>query len=280
VVANESTILLVQYSDFISVLLIDLTAIVIILCLVAGLIYKFRFWIKVVPTGFFREANQHLGLRSLVSLFFSELMNRVLAEKGVLNDSRIRRATHLMVFWGFMGLAFATVWDDVFFHQGPLPAPLSFQNLGNIVGNVGGILLLAGMTAMILRYVFVSRFKVAKGDLSFLIVLYLATVSGFATEFARYSPTWFANSNYVVHLVIVAALILTAPFTHFFHAVLTPFLRYLERIQEALVNKKVVRYPYSRKKSMADLAVNIKDKSEEPTYPTWIDELRKKEDEK
>jgi hypothetical protein len=278
VVTDKSTILLIQYSNFISVQSVDIVAILIILFLAVGLIFKFRFWVKVVTVGFFKEARQQLGTITLVSLFFSELVNRVLAEKEVLNDSGTRRAIHMMVFWGFIGLAFATVWDDVFFHQGPLPAPLSFQNLGNIVGNIGGSFLLLGMTVMILRYAFVSKFKDTKGDFSFLVVLYLATISGFTTEFSRYSPSWFANGNYVIHLAIVTALLLTAPFTHFFHAVLTPFLRYVERIQEALVKKGVARYPYSRKKSMVDLTVRIKEKDEEPTYPSWIDELRKKED--
>lgn len=255
-------------------------ALFVVLVIIGGLIYKFRVWIKVVPKGLFNDSRRVIGIKGLISLFFSELANRVLAEKEVLNDSRTRRATHLMVFWGFLGLAFATVWDDIFFHQGPLPTPFSLGNPGNIVGNIGGLLVLVGMTVMVLRYALVSKFsKAAKGDISFLVVLYFAAVSGFVTEFARFSGGGIAISAYTIHLALVFALLITAPFTHFFHAILTPFLRYVEEIQKILIKKGVIRYPYYRKAAMSNLAVNIKENEAAPTYPNWIDEIRKKENE-
>ena len=265
---------LVQFNGLVPVVWIDILAVVVVMVIVFGVVYRFAFWVKVVPSGFFSEAKRYITTRGLVSLFFSELANRVFAQRKVLNDSKVRRTTHLMIFWGFLGLAFATVWDDVFFHDGSLPVPFSFDNLGNIVGNVSGFILLLGLTVVVLRYAFVGKFKgSAKGDLIFLIILYLATITGFATELTRFtgSTASLTYSNYLVHLGFVAALLLSAPFTHFFHALLTPFMRYVERIQDVLFQKGVTRYPFQKKTAMASLAEDVRDGKTKATYPSWLD---------
>ncbi|MDG6908296.1 MAG: hypothetical protein JRN20_21205, partial [Nitrososphaerota archaeon] len=250
--------MLIQFNEFIPTLTIDIAAALIVVVVLIGVVYKFRRWIRVLPSSFFQVARTHLGIKKLVILLFSELGNRVILERDVINDSRLRKITHIVVFWGFIGLAFATVWDDVFFHQGTLPPPFSLANPGNIVGNIGGVLLLCGMTIMIVRYAIAQKFKKsAKGDLTFLFLLYFATISGFASELARYLPSWIADPNFVIHLAFVSALLITAPFTHFFHSLLTPVLRYFGRVQQTLAEKGIVKYPYPKKMTMADLAVDI-----------------------
>ena len=137
-VVDRLPVMLVQFNEFIPTLTIDIVAGLIAVVVLIGVGYKFRLWARVVPEGFFKEAKKHFGLKKLVLLFFSELGNRVILEKDVINDSKIRRITHIAAFWGFLGLAFATVWDDVFFHQGTLPPPLSLENVGNIVETLEG----------------------------------------------------------------------------------------------------------------------------------------------
>jgi len=268
----------VQLNQFVSVPIVDSGAAVLVVVLIAGLVYKLRKWFKVVPPALFRDAKTLLRTNGMVRLFLTELGERVLAQKEVLTDSRTRWVTHFLVFWGFLGLAFATVWDTIFFNKGELPSPFTFENFGNVVGNVGGALVLVGMTIIILRYLTVDRFKESwKGDVIFLSTLYLATLTGFATEITRFSSDSFAYTNYAVHLVFVAVLIAAAPFTHFFHAVLTPLMRYIGKVQDILASKGVSSYPYYKKLAMVDLAEDVRSGEVSPVYPLWLRERKKEE---
>lgn len=268
---------IVQFNGFIPVYLIDYAAAIVVVMLAIGLSYRLRYWVKTLPARLFHEARTHIHFSGMVGIFFSELGQRVLIQRLVFRDSRSRWAIHLMVFWGFVGLAFATVWDDIFYRSGVLPAPFTLENFGNVVGNVAGALTLAGLVLIILRYTFVSEFKRSyKGDLTFLALLFLTTLTGFATEIARFSAANVADINYAVHLILVGLLLVTAPFTHFFHALLTPFMRYVGRVDDVLTSKGINSYPFYRKLQMARLADDIHSGKAVPTYPTWL--KRRKEE--
>ena len=216
---------MIEFNTLISVQVLDYFALISVLIVVVGIIYKFRLSIRTVPTGFFYDARTTLGFGKLVSLFSSELVNRVVAERNVITDSKSRWLSHFLVFWGFIGLAVATVWDDVFYHQGNLPPAFSLQNPGNIIGNIAGLMAIVGTTMMLGRYLFVQKFKdIGKGDAFFFSTLYVALVTGFLTELTRsFGASMPAYVSYTIHLAIVGALFISAPFTHFFHALLTRF---------------------------------------------------------
>ncbi|MHB1868747.1 MAG: hypothetical protein ACYCPP_07365 [Nitrososphaerales archaeon] len=270
--------MVVQFNTFIPVIWIDVAAAIVVLIIVVGAVYKLRRWLKVVPSGLFRDAKKYIGASGLFGIFFSELGNRVLAQKKVLTDSRTRRAVHLMMFWGFLGLGFATVWDDVFYRNGVLPSPTSFSNLGNIIGNIAGAVLLIGMSVVVLRYAAVEKFKNSyKGDIGFLTFLYLATITGFATELSRFSSGPFADAIYLLHLGFIGALFVSAPFTHFFHALLTPIMRYVEAIHTKLMSKQVDSYPFYRRLQMADMAEEIRAGNAPATFPAWLESRIHKE---
>ena len=263
-----------NFNSFIPVVLIDYVAIVILIAVLIGVTYKFTKWKSTIPRGLFGEGKKVVGSSGIAKIFFSELLNRVLTQKGVINDSKARLATHLLVFWGFLGLAFATVWDDVFFHGGVLPPPLSLSNPGNIVGNFAGVSLLVGLLVMIARYSFVKKFQgERRGDLTFLVLLFIVTLSGFATEIIRFTGGWLEFGNYAFHLAVVTALLVTAPFTHFFHAILTPFQRYYQRIHSSIMTANFTGD--LRRKDMLKVAEDTMTKnSGSQTYPEW---LRKRE---
>ena len=248
-----------------------------------GIIYRFRMWLRNIPHGFFHDARKYLGFGKLASLFSSELVNGVVVERNVITDSKARWLSHFLVFWGFIGLAIATVWDDVFYHQGTLPPPFSLQNPGNIIGNIAGAMAIVGATMMLGRYLFVQKFKEnRKGDTIFFVILYIALLTGFATEFTRFSgSTVPANASYLIHLAIVGALFISAPFTHFFHALLTPFARYVERIRFALQAKRGDTYIGDRFLDMTKSSESIKAGSVAATKPTWLSSVQdQKEKEK
>lgn len=274
---------MIQFNTLISVPTLDYISIIFVLVVLVGVIYRFRLWLRNVPQGFFHYARTSLGYGKLASLFSSELVNRVVAERNVITDSKARWLSHFLVFWGFIGLAIATVWDDVFYHQGNLPSPFSLQNPGNIIGNIACLMAIVGTTMMLGRYLFVPKFKEnRRGDTIFFIILYIALLTGFATEFTRYSGSSMpANASYLIHLAIVGALFISAPFTHFFHALLTPFARYVERIRFALLAKRGDAYLGDRFLEMTKSSESVKAGSVAATRPAWLSSKQdKKEKEK
>ena len=273
---------MIEFNTLISVQVLDYFALISVMIVVVGIIYKFRLSIRTVPTGFFHDARTTLGFGKLVSLFSSELVNRVVAERNVITDSKSRWLSHFLVFWGFIGLAVATVWDDVFYHQGNLPPAFSLQNPGNIIGNIAGLMAIVGTTMMLGRYLFVQKFKdIGKGDVFFFSTLYVALVTGFLTELTRsLGASMPAYVSYTIHLAIVGALFISAPFTHFFHALLTPFMRYVERIRVALQTRRGDTYIGDRFLTMSKSSEAIKSGSVAPTRPAWLsNDQDKKENE-
>ena len=261
----------VQLNEFLPNYFVDYAAIVSLVILAAGLGYKFRTWWRVVPFDLFKDARAQFHFSGLLGMLLTELRQSVIVQRVVFLDSKSRRWVHLAVFWGFVCLAVATTWDDIFYYSGTLPAPFTLQNFGNVIGNVGGALVLTAMTIIVLRYALLSKWRdTYKGDLTFLVLLYLATITGFTTEVFRFSPAWLADESYAVHLIFIGALVMTAPFTHFFHALLTPLMRYVGRVNDELAAKGVNKYPFYRRLQMANLAVDVSDGKVKPTYPSWL----------
>ncbi len=270
---------LIQFNTFIPVIIIDLAALILVVIIVASVSFKLRAWLRVVPSQLKSDAKKHIGTAGLLQIFFSELINRVIAQRNVITDSKTRLVTHLVVFWGFICLIIATIWDDIFFRSGALPPPLATENPGNFIGNLGGGLVLVGVTAIVIRYVVIGRFRDhPKGDLTFLVTLYVAIISGFLTEVTRIFSGPLALYSYTFHLAVVAALFVTAPFTHFFHALLTPIMRYFGRIQSELKSRGISDYPYYKKLEMAGLAEKVRAEKTKGTYPDWLDGSNKVKD--
>ena len=266
----------VELRDFVPTLAIELAAAVIVVLVVAGIIYKYRRWTKVIPSKLFQDASKHIGWGGMIGLFFSELGNRVALQRAVLTDSRVRWVTHFMMFWGFLGLAFATTWVFLFYREGA-PRPLS--DPGKIVGNIGGALLIIGTTIILLRSLFTQKYQGGRrGDIAFLVMIYLSTITGFTTELARMAGgDILAYANYTVHLIFVIGLLVTAPFTHFLHALLVPFLRYVGRIHDVLLSKGVSSGLDYRKLAMSELSEYVSYGNAPAVYPVWLRPGRKQE---
>lgn len=269
--------LVIAERNFVPVPIIEQGAAIVVVIVVIGVLYKFNIWRKTIPKGFISNAKKGLGIGRLVRLFFSELGNRVALQRDVITDSRVRWATHLMIFWGFWGLVFATTWTYIFYRDGT-PRPL--DDPGKIAGNIGGALVLAGCTIILARYALYEKYrKGARGDITFFSFLYLATITGFASEFARFnSGATTLYAVYAVHLFFIIGLLAAAPFTHFLHAILVPFERYVGRIQSELMKREIPPSQDARKEAMIASAVSIKEGNEDPVYPEWLRSNKKKDE--
>jgi ferredoxin len=136
---------------------------------------------------------------------------------------------HAATMWGFLGLLAATILDYGLALIGIKPTgeavPIWYPV--RLLGTVAGLLLVYGTTVAIVRRVRRSDRSSAKStvsDWSFLSMLWLAGVTGFAIELALYlpkAPEW-GYALFLVHVAVAMALVLLAPFGKFAHAIYRP----------------------------------------------------------
>jgi ferredoxin len=140
---------------------------------------------------------------------------------------------HASVLWGFIGLFIATSLDYLFelLAIKPTGTWMPLWNPIRSIGTVAGIFLVYGTTVAILK-----RFR-KQGEASvhsmtsdwiFLVLMWLAGMTGFALEISIYLPQPYAWSYWMllVHLVVVGDLLILAPFTKFAHAMYRPLALY------------------------------------------------------
>jgi quinone-modifying oxidoreductase subunit QmoC len=144
--------------------------------------------------------------------------------------SDVQRRAHLKIFYGFLGLLAATtgaaIYTEIFpilgidWHDNELSLPI--WDPVKIVGNVGGIALLVGLTQVISTWRRRSSDRAGYSDWFFPALLGLTVLSGFSTEILRYAGVRLAYPAYAVHLVFVFGLFVYFPFSKFAHALYYP----------------------------------------------------------
>jgi hypothetical protein len=240
------------FPTFVSVSLIDLSATIILLIILVGLLWKYFQWKKGSPPKFFTKVNDLAGTKAIFGVFFKELANRVLLQRDVIHKDSVRRATHLMMFWGFIGLSLTTTLDYILNRPGNY-IPFAGGSLSPIrcLGNVSGAVMMIGATIAIIRLIVLPKFRSQRtfGDVWFSALLFLSGLTGFITEYLG-DKAYAANPNvppaadfsislsasllitipYGIHLVSVGLLLITAPFSAFIHALNVPSLRYVSRL--------------------------------------------------
>ncbi len=214
-----------RLTDFYPVWFIDLAAAVTVVLIAAGIAYRMLELRRIGVFTYMAEAARRLSPTTLATAILSELFSRVVMSRGVITDSRWRWSAHYSQFAGFILCAIATTLVYIYY---PTAEPRHFTAIPKIIGNIGGILLLVGGVYFLLR---LSKWSRRPVDAVFTTLLFTVTVTGFGTQFARVSGEasvtfWI----YTAHLVSVAALLASAPFTRFFHAVQTPLIRLSERL--------------------------------------------------
>jgi citrate/tricarballylate utilization protein len=131
-----------------------------------------------------------------------------------------RRVYHSFVFWGFLAdfvsTTLAFIYED-FFNWLP-PYPLTSGPV--VFGTVGGVALIIGVAGLIALKIKSDRAPEGKGayglDYIFLFTLGLTALTGILTLCLR--STAALGSLLILHLAMVAALFLTAPYGKFVHA--------------------------------------------------------------
>ncbi len=133
---------------------------------------------------------------------------------------------HASVMWGFIGLFVTTAINYLLelLHVKETGTYMAVWHPIRLLGILSGVLLVYGTTELIRR-----RWKKedesythsTPSDWSFLILMWLAGVTGFALDIAVYLPMaqiW-GYWMLLIHLIVIGELLLLAPFTKFAHAV-------------------------------------------------------------
>lgn len=142
---------------------------------------------------------------------------------------RARWFIHAATMWGFLGLLAATIIDYGLAVVGikATGAPVPIWYPVRLLGTVAGLALVYG-TAMLMwrRYRRADRsLKTSTAaDWTFLVLLFVAGVTGFAIELGLYlpePPVW-AYWLFLFHVAVAMELVLLAPFIKFAHAIYRP----------------------------------------------------------
>ena len=146
---------------------------------------------------------------------------------------------HFATMWGFLGLLGATMLDYGLEILGikatgtavPIWYPV------RLLGTLAGAALIYGTTVLIVRRLRKSdRSSVhsTTSDWSFLALLWVAGVTGFALELALYlpsAPTW-GYPMFLVHVAVAMALVLLVPFGKFAHVMYRPVALFAIRLRD------------------------------------------------
>lgn len=159
------------------------------------------------------------GWRTLFSVILKDVL--LLGKMGECEDFQ-QWLGHFLVLWGFIGLA-ATTSVDAIVNSAAVPLPI--MHPVRLLGNITGIMLVAGLTLSMARRLTHSEVRTNSkaGDWMFPMSLYGTGLTGFLVqEFADTSNitgTWVA---YPIHLAFLSFLLISAPWTKFVHALWRP----------------------------------------------------------
>jgi len=153
---------------------------------------------------------------------------------------------HASTMWGFLGLFAATILDYSLELLGLKPTGtwVPLWHPVRLLGTIAGLFLVYGTSLAIFNRLRKSDETTAYSsisDWSFLALLWLTGVSGFALEIALYlpQPAIWAYWTLLGHITVAVELLLLLPFTKFAHAMYRTLAIYIHSLKPVLVTKKV-----------------------------------------
>jgi nitrate reductase gamma subunit len=156
---------------------------------------------------------------------------------------RNRYWAHMFLVWGFVGLMVATTLDYMIDAYG---ISLSMY-VPRGLGIVSGLVLIYGSAYFVYKrlegkeeYATYTHFT----DWVFLLLLLVVGVTGFLLDlFVLEDMPMLAYATYVLHLILVFDLLITAPFTKFAHAIYRPLALWTQELSRASTTAGVSQEP-------------------------------------
>jgi quinone-modifying oxidoreductase subunit QmoC len=130
-------------------------------------------------------------------------------------------ASHLLVFWGFLGLVVTTTSVGVGIYAFGYLTPWPLWHPVKILGNVSGAAVVGALAVFLWRRIAdgARAGKSTYSDWLFLVILLLTTLTGFACQWLRLADVRLAYPVYFVHLVLVFFLLVYLPYSKLAHLV-------------------------------------------------------------
>jgi quinone-modifying oxidoreductase subunit QmoC len=130
-------------------------------------------------------------------------------------------ATHLLIFYGFMGLVITTASVGVGIYGFGYLTPWPFWHPVKILGNVSGAAVIIALCVFLWRRIADSTRagKSTYSDWLFLTILLLTTLTGFFCQWLRLAGLRGAYPMYFVHLLLIFFLLVYIPYSKFAHLV-------------------------------------------------------------
>ena len=218
----------VLFERFIPDIYVDVTAFGALgLAFVVAAVGVRRFWLSIQEFEVDRTGERGGFLKALGGAVVEILNHSRFRECGV-NSNRFH--AHLGIMYGFIFLVLATTGAFMYTvvlprigveHQGgELSLPL--WDPVKVIGNVGGVLLLGGLSWAIVRRL-TNRREAGSStyyDWFFISLLFVTVATGYVLEILRFAElTTVAYSFYLVHLVFIYTLFIYIPFSKFAHLI-------------------------------------------------------------
>jgi len=220
---------------------IDLTAATVAIIVTVLLYFLLRKWTFYSGANVGWKYYQQLGRKVLAKELWLTLIKDSFAVSSVFKYDRVRWLKHGFILYGFTLMTIATTLTFLINYENN---PHSFWWFPRVLGNLGGLMALIGTTVIIWRLIndpYEDNGNTYLADVTFVILLYLTILFGFLTEFTLYGLNApLAYATFVIHLTLVCILFITWPFTRFSHVILTPYLAYLTRLNQAVLAAKIV----------------------------------------
>lgn len=142
---------------------------------------------------------------------------------------------HAFIIYGFVSALVSTILAAIYQDVLGIMPPYSFVSLPVVFGVAGGVLMLIGASALAILQRTSDKAptfgKMMDLDLAFLLILALASLSGFATLILRSSVLM--SPVFILHIAFVLTLFITAPYGKFVHFVYRYAALLMNRVEEA-----------------------------------------------
>jgi len=221
----------VNFASLVQVNLVDMIGMSIGVFVLIVVLVEIVRWRKVVLPIF---QGMSLGWVIWLQIVLQTIRNEAIFQQIDVGFERGKWFSHSLVMWGFILLGISTTLNWIY---DPSGFPLPIWHSVRILGNTGGVLLIIGLASIVLRYTSdnVKRDCGSGGGYLFAFLLIMVGVTGFTSEFAsELNAVEIVYQVYVFHLLFSAALLASAPFTKFVHAIGRPLLRLSENYIAAL----------------------------------------------
>ncbi len=237
----------ISYHEFLPSIYIDSVfvpvAIFAVVCLAIGIS---RYWKDMLRAA--GPVTPKMSITNAIIATISEILSHTRFEKC--NLTKIRKVSHFLVFYSFIGLAITTAWAVVYLYGPPImkllglkpfswmlgPSPYPLTDPVKWLANASALALLVGISLVIWNRL-KNQEKAGRGgyyDWLFIYIVFAIMATGILSELFRLANiAVLAYLIYFTHLVVVFFLFAYAPFSKMAHmlyrATAMVFAKYIQR---------------------------------------------------